>query len=120
MRKASKAKELEMSNIIRFIIFAGILVIAGCKDKGKDFVGHWADVKEPATSYLDITYSDNVYHINVNSIDRFLDMKPKVIRLEAQAMSESVLTIHTGFGNVDMRLEGDKIFFEQHTYQKSK
>lgn len=102
------------------IILSGILVIAGCNDKGKNFVGHWEDIKEPTTSYLEISFSDNFYHVDVHSIDRFLDMKPKVVRLEAQAMSDSVLTIRTGFGTVDMRLADDKIYFEQHTYQKPK
>lgn len=102
------------------LVLVGFIALAGCKDKGKEFVGHWPDVKEPNTSSLDISYSDNIYHVNVNSIDKFLDGKPKVIRLEAQAMSDSVLTIHTGLGSVDMRLEGDKIYFEQHVYQKPK
>lgn len=104
----------------KFIVLAVALALSGCKDKGEKFIGHWQDVKEPDTSYLDITYSDKVYHVNVNSLDVFLDGKPKVIRLEAQAMSDSVLTIHAGLGNVDMRLEDDKIYFEQHIYQKPK
>lgn len=106
--------------VIRIVALAGLFALAGCKDKGKDFVGHWTDIKDPQNSSLDITYSDGVYHVDVNSLDRFLTMKPKVVKLEAQAMSDSVLTIHTGLGNVDMRLEDSKVFFENHTYQKPK
>ncbi|WP_411566815.1 hypothetical protein ACLIN3_27270 (plasmid) [Pseudomonas orientalis] len=94
--------------------------LSGCKEKGGDFVGHWADVKNPTTSFLDIDYSDGVYHIDVNSFDSYLTLKQKVVKLEGTAMSDSVLTIHAGLGNVDMRLEGDQIFFEHHVYKKTK
>lgn len=96
------------------------IFLSGCKEKGGDFIGHWVDLKNPTTSYLDINFSDGVYHINVNSFDSYLTLKQKVVRLEGVALSESVLTIRTGLGSVDMRLEGDQIFFEHHTYQKTK
>lgn len=108
-----------MKKAIKLAVVAAFFVLVGCKDKGSEFVGHWADVKDPNNSYLDISYSDGVYHVNVSSLDRYLTMKVQVNRLEAQAMSDSVLTIHTGFGNVDMRLENEKIYFEQDVYQKS-
>jgi hypothetical protein len=40
--------------------------------------------------------------------------------LEGQAVSDTVLTVHAGLGNVDMRLKDDKVFFENHVYQRPK
>lgn len=108
-----------MNKGIKLAVIAVFVLLVGCKEKGHDFVGHWTNIKEPTTSYLDISYSDSVYHVNVSSLDRYLTMKVQVNRLEAQAMSESVLTIHTGLGNVDMRLENNHIFFEHDVYQKT-
>lgn len=109
-----------MKKTNKFALMAVFVLLSGCNDKGHDFVGHWVDVKDPKTSYLDINYSDGIYHVDVSSFDPFLTLKEQVNHLEAQAMSDTVLTIHTGFGNVDMRLEDKKIFFEDHTYQASK
>lgn len=102
-----------------FGFLAAFVLLSGCNDKGHDFVGHWADVKDPKNSYLDISISDGIYHVDVTKLDRYLTLKPKVNHLEAYAVSEEVLTIHSGLGNVDMRLEDKQIFFENHTYQKT-
>lgn len=107
-----------MENMIKLVAIAAFVLLVGCKDKGHEFIGHWANVKDPTNSYLDISFSDGIYHVDVSSFDPYLTLKVQTNKLEAQAMSENVLTIHTAFGGVDMRLESDKIFFEHEVYKK--
>jgi hypothetical protein len=58
-----------MSRFIKLILVVGVVVLSGCKDKGKDFIGHWENIKDAKSSSLDISYSDGIYHIDVNSLD---------------------------------------------------
>lgn len=109
-----------MNNTIKSVILAAIFCMAGCKDKGQDFIGHWEGQGSAQRTSLDISYSDGIYHVNYNSPDPVFGTKQETSKLEGEAMSESVLKIRAPLGEVTMRMEGDIVTLDDHTFRKLK
>jgi hypothetical protein len=105
--------------VVTLVAFLSILT--GCKDdKGKEFIGHWVSEKPAARKTVDISFSDGMYHVDFSYPDGFSGVKIEVTKLEAVAISDSVLMVHAPLGDVSMRLEGDTVSIEDRTFKKSK
>jgi hypothetical protein len=103
------------------IIVAFFAVLTGCKDdKGHGFIGHWVGEKAASRKFVDISFSDGVYHVDFSYPDAFSGEKLEVNKLEGVAISESVLMIRAPLGDVSMRLEGDTVSMEDKIFRKSK
>jgi hypothetical protein len=110
-----------MSKFKIAMLLAAFAILNGCKDdKGSEFVGHWVNQQTSSRSYVDISFSDGIYHIDFASPDPIIGDKIEVDKLEGVSVSESVLMIHAPLGNVSMRLEGDTLSMEDQTFKKSK
>jgi hypothetical protein len=110
-----------MSKYTVFVFVVFFAILTGCKDdKGKGFIGHWVGEKPAARKSVDISFSEGVYHVDFSRPDRVSGEKIEVTKLEAVAISDSVLMIHAPLGDVSMRLEGDTVSIEDRIFKKSK
>lgn len=101
---------------IAIIALFTILTLAGCKDeKGKAFVGHWYQVTEKdKPNDINISYDDGVFHVDDNRFYPVGLARYKLTKLEAKAASDNVLQ----GANFSMRLEDDKLYFQNDVYKK--
>jgi hypothetical protein len=110
-----------MSKYMIAVLFTVFAILAGCKDnKGHEFIGHWVDVKKDSRMFVDISFSDGIYHVDFSYPEPVHGEKLEVNKLEGTAVSDSVLMIHAPLGDVSMRLEGDTVSMEDETFKKSK
>lgn len=112
------------AGMARMVLLALALVLAGCKDKGEAFVGHWVQVKVKEgkkASSLDIELDDGVFHINYKWHTVFtateFDETLREKKIEAKAESNNVLTVITKFTQT-MKLSGDIISFDNKEFKK--
>lgn len=100
-------------------VFGMAAVISGCGGpKGSAFIGHWVGGTEKTPISLDIKYDDGVYHIDRQAKSPFtgnLDTK----RLEATALSDSVLSINMGIAVVNLRMDNGQILMDNKTFTKA-
>ena len=84
-------------------------LVAGCgSDNSSVFVGHWVEVAEsvdhPMT--LDISYSDNVFHI-----DEKKQLLGKVFERKLEVHADSSTTLSAMGGALSMRLENNRLYY---------
>lgn len=93
-----------------------MLILVGCKDEqGKAFIGHWYQITEKdKPNDVNISYDDGVFHVDDNRFYPVGLAKYKLKKLEAKAISDNVLQ----GANFSMRLEGDKLYFQNDVYEK--
>lgn len=110
-----------MSKFATALVISVFSMLTGCGgDKGSGFIGHWVGQAAASRSFLDIKFSEGIYHIDVSYPDPVTGNKLEVNKLEAVAASETVLLIHAPLGDVSMRLEGDTVALEDQVFKKSK
>ncbi|WP_193432722.1 hypothetical protein [Candidatus Hamiltonella defensa] len=114
--------QYQKAGLLGMLLLSVALVLAGCKDKGEAFVGHWVqvgDIEKPAS--LDIKFDDGVFHVNYSWHTPFIfkkgDETLRVKKLEAKAESDNVLSLINGFGQT-MRLNEGVISFDNAEFKK--
>lgn len=111
--------------------FCGVMgfvgIISGCsEERGYDFVGRWASVENegvPAKSSMvvDIVADGRNYHIDVkNTYDGFTRKISNTSKFEGVAESDTVLRVTGAPILLNMRLEGERMFFDGKELRKSK
>ncbi|EOM1926812.1 hypothetical protein KEQ90_22340 [Escherichia coli] len=121
-----------------------MLLLSGCNDKAKDFIGGWTqESNEEYPVYITINYDSGIYHVDVKKLDTYLVEKKKadafddfmwgkksknesenltfddcykVFNFEAKAISSSVLE---GKG-ISVRMDGDRLIFDGKRFVKKK
>lgn len=111
-------------------VFAFVGIISGCSsEKGLDFVGRWTSGNEdgvalsPPTYIIDIKKKDEIFHVDmeITSFDFMKGGRKKTHKkLEGKAESETVLSVTGAPVVLNMRLEGERMFFDGNEFIKSK
>ncbi|ENE6639023.1 hypothetical protein ABNR98_004432 [Salmonella enterica] len=119
------------------ILFAAVIsLLSGCDDKGSKFVGSWECLTCVGKAYtvkqtMDIKKDGDIYHLDIhkyqntrNNSQDINDAKDKLIKLEAKAESDSVLSLIKSpailSNSSTLRIENDKIFFGNDEYSPIK
>lgn len=98
-------------------------VLTGCDGNNTNgFVGHWVEVSGTESKYLgaskpmtlDISYSENVFHI-----DESKNVLGKDFERKLEGRSESSTTLSALGGSLTMRLENSKLFYNGRVLVKS-
>lgn len=96
------------------------VMLAGCGGpKGSGFEGKWTQNVSETPSSLLIKHDGDIYHIDYTSNNPWLKEYENK-KLEASAVSDSVLTIVGSMGTANLRLENGHIYFDDGEYFKSK
>lgn len=93
---------MKKSYILISIFCCVIFGLAGCKEKGEDFIGLWerVDIKAPnSEDTISITLEDGVFHIYRKRRENFNGLHGDYVvdEVRARAKSENVLTVLGGF-----------------------
>lgn len=102
------------------VMLMTFLLLTGCKDKGSEFIGGWVEIgkADGKASYLNIKYSDGIYHIDYKKSFHFNDSGYINEKYEAKAESESVLSI-IGGRETPLRLTDGVIDFSDKKFKKN-
>ena len=105
--------------IAKLIVPCLLAVLAGCGGpSGNGFEGKWTQKTKEKPSSLIVHKEGEVFHIdytyNSPQIDEYHTKK-----LEATAVSDSVLTLVGGMGSVNLRLQEGHIYFQDEEYIKA-
>ncbi|AWK15629.1 hypothetical protein REG_1659 [Candidatus Regiella insecticola LSR1] len=116
--KRGLTMQYRKAGMARMVLLALALLLTGCKDKGKAFVGHWVEItnNEHPTD-MKITYDNGVFHIDKNEYYALGLADYKLKKLEATAKSDNVLTVMDRFGKT-MRLNDGVISFDNAEFKK--
>lgn len=106
--------------IKKLVLIFAVAALAGCGEpKGSGFEGKWSQNTKENPSSLLIKRDGDIYHIDYTSNNHWLNEYENK-KLEASAVSDSVLEIADSMGLANLRLEDGHIFFDDGEYSKSK